>query len=175
MSSARTWIVVAALGLAVVGCSQAPTRLESLSPPSASSAASSASASVVPASPAGPAAPLITVETRGGECPEGACGSVVRVEADGTLHQLKPVDSVLGTVPAELVEALRIEIEQANYPLLQSRPFTGECPVNVDGQETIYTFHVATGDERMASCEVEIDENHPLFRAVAAVLSSAGA
>lgn len=116
---------------------------------------------------------ILTVETRGGECPEGACRSLVNVEADGTVHQVLPTDKTLGTVPAELVEALRIEVEQANYLLLQSRPFTGECPTAFDGQETIYTFHVSTGDERMASCEVAIDENHPLFRAVAAVLASA--
>jgi hypothetical protein len=27
----------------------------------------------------------------------------------------------------------------------------------VDAQETIYTFHVTTGDHEIASCEVEID------------------
>ena len=39
------------------------------------------------------------------------------------------------------------------------------------GPETIYTFHIPTGDEEIASCKVAIDENHPLFRAVAAALT----
>ena len=111
------------------------------------------------------------IETRGGECPDGPCGSVIVVEGDGRLHQVRPTDAVLAQLSPELLDAIRIEIEQANFPLIESRPFTGECPVNFDGQETIYTFHTASGDERIATCEVEIDPNHPLFRAVAAALA----
>ena len=117
---------------------------------------------------------LVSIETRGGECPEGPCNRLVNIDADGSIHELIPTDRVVGTVPEPILEALRIEMEQANYPLLQSRPFTGECPTNVDGQETIYTFHVSTGDEELASCNVAIDSNHPLFLAVAAALATGG-
>lgn len=117
---------------------------------------------------------VVSIETRGGECPTGSCNRLVNIEGDGTLHEVIPKDAVLGTVPEPILDALRIEIEQANYPLLQSRPFTGECPTAFDGQETIYTFHATTGDEEFASCTVAIDPNHPLFLAVAAALAAAG-
>ena len=47
-------------------------------------------------------------------------------------------------------------------------------PDRLDGQETVYTFHVTTGDEEIASCKVAIDENHPLFQATAAAIAAAG-
>jgi hypothetical protein len=42
------------------------------------------------------------------------------------------------------------------------------------GHETIYIFTVGqgTGFERIASCEVAIDPNHPLFLAVQAAMAS---
>ena len=135
------------------------------------------STTVAPASsaPAGPVLPLVTVERRGGLCVNGPCESLVAVEADGRLHQVRPSDAVLGRVPPELLEALRIEIDQANFPLIESRRFTGQCPTAYDGQETIYAFTVAGGTavERIATCDVAIDPNHPLFRAVEATLAVA--
>jgi hypothetical protein len=119
---------------------------------------------------------LVTIETRGGECPSGPCGSVVAIEADGRLHQLRPTDLVIGQVPPEVLEALRIEIAQANFSLIESRPFTDLCPTAYDGQETIYIFTVGLGAgfERIASCEVEVDPSHRLFIAVSAALRAAG-
>jgi hypothetical protein len=117
---------------------------------------------------------LVTIETRGGECPNGPCGSVVAIEADGRLHQLRPTDLVIGQVPPEVLEALRIEIAQANFSLIESRPFTDLCPTAYDGQETIYVFTVALGTafERIASCEVAIDPGAPLFVALNAALAA---
>jgi len=116
----------------------------------------------------------MTIETRGGECATGPCSRVIDIEADGRIHEVISEDRVLGTIPPALLEALRIEMDQANFALIQSRPFRGDCPTAFDGQETIYTFHLPTGDERIASCTVAIDENHSLFRAVAAALAAAG-
>jgi hypothetical protein len=113
----------------------------------------------------------MSIETRGGECAEGACSRLVNIEGDGRIHEVIPKDRVVGSVPTEILEALRIEMFRANYNLLQSKPFTGECPTAFDGQETVYVFHVPTGDEQIASCKVAIDENHPLFQAVAAALA----
>ena len=119
--------------------------------------------------------PLVTIEARGGLCFEGECRSVVSIEGDGRLHQIAPRNAELGRVPPALVAALRAEIEAANFPLIESRPFTGQCPTAYDGQETIYTFSVAGGAafERIATCEVAIDANHPLFRAVERTLAAA--
>lgn len=167
-------LLVSVVALVAIGCGQSNV-------PSGSSAAPSASQapafipleSRAPIPSAKPIA-IVSIETRGGECPDGACGRLVAIDDDGSLDEVIPTDRVLGTVPAPLLDALRIEIEQANYPLLQSRPFTGECPTAFDGQETIYTFHATTGDEVFASCKVAIDPNHPLFLAVAAALAAAG-
>jgi hypothetical protein len=117
--------------------------------------------------------PLVSVETRGGDCPAGSCGRLVNIEADGRIHEVIPEDRVLGTVPPAIIEALRVEVEQADYLAIRSRPFSGECPTAVDGQEVVYTFHLTSGDREIASCEVAIDPAHPLFVAVDAALAFA--
>jgi hypothetical protein len=166
-------LLVSIVALVLIGCGQSALPSGSAAPSASRGPTFIPLESQAPAPTAEPLA-LVSIETRGGECPAGPCRRLVNIEGDGSLHEVIPTDVVLGTVPDPLLEALRIEIEQANYPLLQSRPFTGECPTHVDGQETIYTFHVSTGDEELASCKVVIDPNHPLFRAVAAALAAAG-
>ncbi len=156
-----------ALGLVVVaaavacghelpGVQASPSPVATSSPPPASAAA---------------AGSLVTVETRGGECPRGACGGTIAVEADGRVHALEPSPAELGTVPESTVEGLATEIAQADFAALKSRPFTGECPTAFDGQETIYTFTTPSGVERIASCEFVVDPEHPLFVAVSAALA----
>jgi hypothetical protein len=131
----------------------------------------SAVASLIPAS----TLPLVTVTTRGGECPEGACGSTLVVERGGRLHQTAPKDVVIGQVTPEALAALDGAIKTADFAAIRARPFTGECPVNFDGQEVIYEFGAPRGVERIASCETEIDPNHPLFKAVDLALAVGGA
>ena len=159
-------LAVACLLLAACSIAIAP------SPPSPSPA-STPTPTIPPARSQEPF-PLLSVETVGGECAEGACHRLINVEADGTIREVIPVTRVVGTAPKELLDALQVEMDQANFQLIESRPFTGTCPTAVDGQETIYTFHVLTGDEEIRSCKVAIDGGHPLFRAVAAVMALAG-
>ena len=118
--------------------------------------------------------PLLSIETKGGECPSGLCTRLVNVEGDGRLHEVIPTDHVIGQAPPALVDALQVEIERANYRQILSQPFTGTCPTAYDGQQLIYTFHVSTGDRTVDACKVAIDPNHPLFVAVSAVLRAAG-
>ncbi|HSL34911.1 MAG TPA: hypothetical protein VK871_14760 [Candidatus Limnocylindrales bacterium] len=118
------------------------------------------------------AGPLVTVETRGGECPAGACGQTTVIERDGRVHLIAPAAAELGTVDPTLLEALRVEIEQADFAAIAGRPFTGECPTAYDGQETIFTFETSTGSHRLASCEVAIDLDATLFRAALAAIGS---
>lgn len=126
----------------------------------------------VPSKPSALAAAplLLSVETRGGECPNGPCRSLINIGPDGSVRQVLPADQDLGRIPKAELDALTVEIERANFPLIESRPFTGQCPTAFDGQEVIYTFHLATGDEEIASCKVAVDLNHPLFLAVGAAL-----
>jgi hypothetical protein len=128
-------------------------------------------ASLLPAA----AGPLVTVTSRGGECPEGPCGSTLVIGRDGRLRQTGPEDVVLGQVPPELLTALDAAIKTTDFAAIRARPFTGECPVNFDGQELIYEFGAPGGVERVASCETEIDADHPVFAAVEAALAAGGA
>jgi hypothetical protein len=167
--------VIATMLVVLTGCGWQPPARPEQSPPSGSLSTSPGTPVVESpgATPSGEPVPsVVTVETRGGECPEGTCESVIEIEADGRLHQIKPAEAVLATVPPELMEALRVEIDQADFALIESRPFTDTCPMAYDGQEVIYVFDRGPlGLERIASCDVMIDDNHPLFRAVAAVLA----
>ena len=44
--------------------------------------------------------------------------------------------------------------------------------MNVDGQEVIYEFGAPSGVERVASCETEVDPDHPVFVAAGAALEA---
>ena len=118
-----------------------------------------------------PQGPLVTVTTRGGECIDGPCGSVIAIDRDGTVRSVEPAaEAPLGTVPAETLTALDAAIKTTDFAVLRAVPFDGECPVNFDGQEFIYEFGAPGGAERIASCETAIDPSHPVFAAVTAAL-----
>lgn len=110
--------------------------------------------------------PLATVTVRGGECPQGACGGTTVIERHGRVHQTLPVATELGQLPKDLLSALEAAVNTADFDLIRARPFTGECPVAFDGQETIFEFGAPGGTQRIATCETEVDANHPLFLAV---------
>jgi hypothetical protein len=129
-----------------------------------------AGCSVLPGAVPTASGPLVTVSRRGGECPAGMCESQVVVERDGRIHVVKPAAKELGQVPTAALAALDAAVRTTDFAQLRSRPFTGECPVNFDGQEVIYEFGAPSGVQRIASCEVEIDPNHPLMLAVSEAL-----
>ena len=165
-------LAAAALSIVLLGCQNtapSPSPGSSTSPPARPSSSAGPSPSDVAAGT------LVTVETRGGECPQGACGGTIAIDADGRVHALEPAEIEVGTVPEVVLDGLKIELEDADFAALAAVPFTGECPVNVDGQEIIYTFTTASGEVRLASCEVVIDESNPLFVAIQAALAAAGA
>jgi hypothetical protein len=118
--------------------------------------------------------PLLTVETRGGLCPEGPCGTTLVVERDGRARVAARPPNDLGSVPPLRLAALDLAIRAADFAELRRHPFTGTCPTAYDGPEVVYTFGAPGGAERVASCEVAIDPAAPLFRAVAAALDPFG-
>jgi len=130
--------------------------------------APSAVASLLPSA----SAPLVKVTTRGGECLNGPCGSIIEIARDGTVTEVLPRSMDVGTVRADAIAALDAAIMAADFDAIRARPFTGECPVNFDGQETIYEFDAPTGVERIATCETEIDADHPLFAATTAAIAA---
>lgn len=135
-------------------------------------AASLAGCGILPGIDSPPAGPLVTVETRGGHCRLGPCGGTVVIERDGRVHATAPEPAELGTLPDHLRRGLEQAVRSADFARLRARPFTGECPVNFDGQEQVYTFTTASGPVRLASCEVEIDPSDPLFVAVQGALEA---
>ena len=114
----------------------------------------------------------VSVETLGGHCVQGSCDSIITIEPDGRAHQVKPEPKELGTVPLETMQALVVEVEQADFEAIKSQPFTHTCPIAFDGQQVIYTFWIVTHDEQIDSCQVVVDPANPLFIAVDAALAS---
>ena len=134
--------------------------------------AACSSGSAVPISTQVVAGPLLTVETRGGLCVDGPCGSTVFIERDGKVHLAAKPPNELGIVPAAQLVALDAAIRSTDWAALKSHPFTGQCPTAYDGQESIFEFGAPGGPQRIASCEVQVDVGSPLFVAVAAALDS---
>jgi hypothetical protein len=116
--------------------------------------------------------PLVTVTVRGGECTNGPCGGTTVIERDGRIHQTTPATAELGQVPPDVLTALDAAIKTTDFKVIRTRPFTGECPVNFDGQEQIFEFSTPNGTQRIATCETEIDPNHPLFAALATAMQA---
>ena len=114
--------------------------------------------------------PLVTVQMRGGLCHDGPCDSTVYLERDGRAHTAAKPPNDLGVARGDAMAALTAAVASADYTTLKSKPFTGECPVNFDGQELIFEFAAPGGTQRIASCEVDIDWGSPLFTAVAAAM-----
>ena len=114
--------------------------------------------------------PLVTVQMRGGMCPDGACDSSVTLERDGRVHSSAKPPNNLGVVPAAQMNTLAAAVAGTDFAALKARPFTGECPIAFDGQELVFEFATLTGTQTLASCQVEIDWGHPLFIAVGAAL-----
>lgn len=116
---------------------------------------------------------LVVVETRGGHCINPPCGSRIAIESDGRVHQLAPAVAELGTVPADVLAALSGAVRAADFVSIKSHRFTGECPVNFDGQEIVYEFSTLGGIETIASCTVAVDPDAPPFVEVWSALALA--
>jgi hypothetical protein len=116
--------------------------------------------------------PLVTVEATGGMCREGTCRRVVAIEADGRVHQTEPEAMDIHQVTGESIDVLRTAIGVTDFEAIRSRPFLGTCPTAFDGQELVYTVATPHGPERIASCDVEVDPQAPLFAAVHAILGA---
>lgn len=118
-----------------------------------------------------PSGPLLTIESRGGHCMDGPCGTTLIVEFDGRVHQAAKPPNDLGFVEPDLLTDLQQAIADADFDEIRSHPFTGECPVNFDGQEIVVVFATADGTEEIAGCEVDIDWSSPPFATIKTALA----
>jgi hypothetical protein len=113
----------------------------------------------------------VTVETSGGMCIDGPCGSTVTISSDGKVTQSAPKAADLGTVSEPTLDAMLTEIEQADFDAIKAQPFTDTCPIAYDGQKYVYTFTIGSEVEKIDSCEVVVDPANPLFVAVNAAIA----
>ena len=51
-----------------------------------------------------------------------------------------------------------------DFAAITAVPFGGECRTAFDGQEVIYQFDAPSGPVRIASCEVAVDPEAPIFQ-----------
>jgi hypothetical protein len=114
--------------------------------------------------------PLLTIETRGGLCVGGPCGTTVFMERDGRVHQAAKPPNDLGIVPPAALAALDAAIRTTDFTALKSHTFSGQCPTAFDGQEIIFEFGAPRGVQRISTCEVDVDFGLPLFVAVSTAL-----
>ena len=117
--------------------------------------------------------PLVTIEFHGGLCAGGAeCSSSTYLNSDGTVTGDTKPPNLLGRMTPGVLARLQAAIGQADFDAIRSKPFTGTCPTAFDGQEAVFTFHLSSGDVRLAECEFELDQTSPLFDAVGAALQA---
>ena len=110
---------------------------------------------------------LVTVEQHGGMCGDaGECASSMNLNSDGTVTGDAKPPNVMGQMTPGVLAQLQAAIAQTDFGVLDDKPFTGTCPTAFDGQEVIFTFHLPSGDVRLAGCEVELDLDAPIFQAV---------
>ena len=117
------------------------------------------------------AGPLVTVTMHGGACAAVPCDATVYLDVDGRVHAAAKPPNDLGQVPVAKMAVLTAALQATDFAAMKAHPFTGQCPVAVDGQELIFEFAVGGGTQRIASCEVAIDWGQPLFAALAAALA----
>lgn len=115
--------------------------------------------------------PLVTFETRGGECPQGECGFKAEILSDGHVVRSDGVAQVAD--PASLARLAEV-VAAADWEAILAVPFDGECPRNVDGQEELYTFHVAPEPVVIASCTTLVDHAREPFQTVVGILFAVG-
>lgn len=114
---------------------------------------------------------LVRFETRGGECPNGPCGFQAVIHRDGTVERTDGI--ARDAEDAELARLAR-GIDQADWDAILAVPFTGECPVNFDGQEQIYTFSVQGREVVVAGCTTAFDPTTEPFATVQDILFAIG-
>lgn len=123
-----------------------------------------------PAAPPTPAPLLVTVEARGGECPDGMCSTTYDLYRDGRVVRS---DGAVDQVDEGTVARLAQLIDGADWDAILARPFTGECPTAYDGQELVYTFRAARGAVMVASCAIQVDPGQEPFETLGLVLFGA--
>ena len=114
---------------------------------------------------------LVRVEASGGECPQGECANRWEILRDGRVIS---TDGAVPDVAPEVLARIVLVVDATDWRAILARPFIGECPKNVDGQEFVYTFPKAGGDVVVASCTTRIDPGDEPFQSIRTALFAPG-
>lgn len=158
--------------LSLVGCTGTPAPTGTTAPSAAASIPAPTGTTAPGTAAPGASGPLVTVERRGGECAAATCDTTITIERSGRMHVSAKPPNELGIATPMQVAALQAAIDATDFAALRMPAFTGECPVNYDGQELVFTFATGHGDERLATCESAVDLGAPVFAALAAALGT---
>ncbi len=107
-----------------------------------------------------PSQQLVSINVRGGLCPNGECSSTTEINRDGTVLTGGKTKAILDK--AQITKLVNL-VDTQDYKTLKAQKFTETCPTAYDGSEIIYTFNSRSGTEVISSCEVVIDQDSPLF------------
>ena len=103
---------------------------------------------------------LLQISYSGGMCPSGVCSSTKSILKDGSFL----VNGELKTkISEQEINELQSLIASTDFASVKAVKFIGTCPTAYDGQELTYIFYTPKGLETIASCQVKIDINSPLF------------
>ena len=114
---------------------------------------------------------IVIYVAEGGECPQAPYGFQAEIRRDGSV---KRSDGMAQTVDASSLKRLIEQVAAADWKAILAKPFTGECPRNVDGQESTYTFSTAAGPVVVAGCTIDIDPQQEPFLTVGGILFGVG-
>ena len=114
---------------------------------------------------------LVRVEASGGDCPQGECANRWQIMRDGRVIS---TGAVVPDIAPQVLARIIASIDSADWTAVLARPFTGECPKNIDGQEYTYTFPITAGDVVVASCTTQIDPGQEPFTSILNALFAAG-
>jgi hypothetical protein len=107
--------------------------------------------------------------------PNDNCGRMTVIETRGLVRTNGTTETSFGTVPSDLLDALKAEMVATDFDALREAPWQGDCP---DGDLrwhlVSYEFYGAGGMQRLAACGTEIERSHPLFVALADALRAVG-
>jgi hypothetical protein len=95
---------------------------------------------------------LVTVETTGGECPDGPCGARYVIHRDGRVARSGTSGEASRQLPPDVIARIASLAAVADWDEVRSKPFTGQCPTAYDGQELSYTFETSVGPVAVRSC-----------------------
>lgn len=110
---------------------------------------------------------VLTQTTKGGYCPYLRCHPEMVVFNDGTgIVRYAAKDEIAFSLSSRQRDELIRLVEEADFKRLSESKFHGNCPTAYDGEEYVYTFFTTHGKHVLDSCEVSIDYESPLFKAI---------